>query len=107
MGEGAPQQRRGQAQGRRRAALYVLAPGLVGPASAAASRADPPRARARSDFYDHYFDLLTYLHSRKGRLATFRESVAARQLPVEQAESEWSSYKGREIGRASCRERVS
>ena len=60
-----------------------------------ASGADSTSA-VYSDFYDHYFDLLTYLHARKGRLATFRDSVASRAIPDEQAEAEWSSYKGRE-----------
>lgn len=59
--------------------------------------ADDLRApSAIKDFYDHYFNLLTYLHTRKGRLATFRESVESRSLPQEQANVEWNSYKGRE-----------
>jgi cell cycle protein kinase DBF2 len=48
------------------------------------------------DFYDHYFDLLTYLHSRKQRLAAFKSSIASRPVTAEQAQQEWSSYKGRE-----------
>ncbi|KAM0790732.1 hypothetical protein ACM66B_004587 [Microbotryomycetes sp. NB124-2] len=47
-------------------------------------------------FYDHYFDLLTYIGARKGRLAAFKQSVAERDLPVEQAQKEWTSYTGRE-----------
>lgn len=50
----------------------------------------------RAVFYDHYFDLLTYLHARKERLATFKTSVASRSLPTAQANAEWTSYKGRE-----------
>ncbi|KDE09501.1 AGC/NDR protein kinase [Microbotryum lychnidis-dioicae p1A1 Lamole] len=47
-------------------------------------------------FYDHYFDLLTYLHARKQRLAAFRDSVAQRQLSPAQEQAEWTSYSGRE-----------
>ena len=49
-----------------------------------------------SVFYDHYFDLLTYLSARKSRLATFKASVADRRLSAEDAASEYSSYCGRE-----------
>ncbi|KAK4700663.1 cell cycle protein kinase DBF2, partial [Phenoliferia sp. Uapishka_3] len=49
-----------------------------------------------ADFYDHYFDLLTYLHARKCRLATFKASAEARSLSPEQEATEWNSYKGRE-----------
>ncbi|KAL8284233.1 hypothetical protein RQP46_004982 [Phenoliferia psychrophenolica] len=64
-------------------------------------RLNSPEVKRKADvaqlyFYDHYFNLLTYLHARKGRLATFRDSVATRGLPSEQAEAEWNSYKGRE-----------
>lgn len=47
-------------------------------------------------FYDHYFDLLTYIAARKTRLNAFKESVAARSLSSDQISSEWNSYKGRE-----------
>ena len=49
-------------------------------------------------FYDHYFDLLTYLHARKGRLASFKSSIKSRsaQLSSSDINAEWSSYKGRE-----------
>lgn len=51
---------------------------------------------SRLDFYDHYFDLLTYLSARKSRLATFKASVADRKLSEDAAASEFSSYCGRE-----------
>ncbi|GAA5918223.1 hypothetical protein JCM6882_003016 [Rhodosporidiobolus microsporus] len=48
-------------------------------------------------FYDHYFDLLTYLAQRKSRLESFRASAASRpSLPREALAAEWSSYSGRE-----------
>lgn len=47
-------------------------------------------------FYDHYFDLLTYLSARKSRLATFKSSVSARNLSPTETASEYSSYCGRE-----------
>ncbi|GJN92379.1 hypothetical protein Rhopal_005409-T1 [Rhodotorula paludigena] len=49
-------------------------------------------------FYDHYFDLLTYLNSRKSRLASFRHSLASRSpaLSPADAHAEWASYAGRE-----------
>ncbi|GAA6049271.1 hypothetical protein JCM3770_005915 [Rhodotorula araucariae] len=48
-------------------------------------------------FYDHYFDLLTYLSARKSRLASFQSSVAARpSLSQPELASEWASYTGRE-----------
>ncbi|GAA6029026.1 hypothetical protein JCM8097_001558 [Rhodosporidiobolus ruineniae] len=48
-------------------------------------------------FYDHYFDLLTYLAARKSRLQSFRESVSARpDLSRQELSSEWASYSGRE-----------
>jgi cell cycle protein kinase DBF2 len=52
--------------------------------------------RDETDFYDHYFDLLTYLHARKERLASFRSSVASRALTAQQSQTEWTSYAGRE-----------
>ncbi|GAA6013548.1 hypothetical protein JCM10207_004771 [Rhodosporidiobolus poonsookiae] len=48
-------------------------------------------------FYDHYFDLLSYLGQRKSRLATFRDSIAARpSMSREDVSAEWTSYTGRE-----------
>ena len=47
-------------------------------------------------FYDHYFDLLTYMGARKSRLAAFKESVASRELSSTDMAAEWSSYTGRE-----------
>jgi cell cycle protein kinase DBF2 len=47
-------------------------------------------------FYDHYFDLLTYIGARKSRLAAFKESVASRALSSTDTAAEWSSYTGRE-----------
>ncbi|BGP18635.1 serine/threonine-protein kinase dbf2 [Rhodosporidiobolus nylandii] len=48
-------------------------------------------------FYDHYFDLLTYLAQRKSRLSTFQESIASRpDLSRSEAQAEWTSYAGRE-----------
>ncbi|GAA5989201.1 hypothetical protein JCM11641_006566 [Rhodosporidiobolus odoratus] len=48
-------------------------------------------------FYDHYFDLLTYLAQRKSRLQNFQDSVSARpELTREEVTSEWASYSGRE-----------
>lgn len=48
-------------------------------------------------FFDHYFDLLTYLQARKGRLATFKTSVRSRPgLTSAEATAEWMSYRGRE-----------
>lgn len=52
--------------------------------------------RSYTDFYDHYFDLLTYIAARKTRLATFKNSVAERNLPIDAAQREWTSYTGRE-----------
>lgn len=48
------------------------------------------------DFYDHYFDLLTYLSARKTRLASFKRSAAGRNLAPPDLAAEWSSYAGRE-----------
>ncbi|KAK4052351.1 serine/threonine-protein kinase dbf2 [Microbotryomycetes sp. JL201] len=47
-------------------------------------------------FYDHYFDLLSYIGARKARLGAFKQSVAERNLPMDQAQKEWTSYTGRE-----------
>ncbi|WAR63574.1 hypothetical protein PtB15_17B174 [Puccinia triticina] len=54
-------------------------------------------------FYDHYFDLLTYLNGRKKRLALFRESATRPEVDPAQAGMEWRSYCGRE--RALLRKR--
>ncbi|KNZ56290.1 AGC protein kinase [Puccinia sorghi] len=54
-------------------------------------------------FYDHYFDLLTYLNGRKRRLALFRETSTSPELDPIQAGQEWRSYCGRE--RALLRKR--
>ncbi|GAA5959762.1 hypothetical protein JCM3765_000093 [Sporobolomyces pararoseus] len=47
-------------------------------------------------FYDHYFDLLTYIHNRKQRLSTFHSSLQTRSstgtLTREQALSEWNDH---------------
>ncbi|GAA5938756.1 uncharacterized protein JCM15063_004860 [Sporobolomyces koalae] len=51
-------------------------------------------------FYDHYFDLLTYIHNRKQRLETFHASLTERShagtLSRDQAMTEWNSHLGRE-----------
>ncbi|KAH8922283.1 kinase-like protein [Atractiella rhizophila] len=52
-------------------------------------------------FYDYYFDLLSYLHSRQQRLSSFHQ--ATRQLSDAEREEEWASYTGRE--RAHLRKR--
>ncbi|KAI9600383.1 hypothetical protein H4Q26_000164 [Puccinia striiformis f. sp. tritici PST-130] len=54
-------------------------------------------------FYDHYFDLLTYLNGRKKRLALFRENSTSVDIDPSQAGKEWRSYCGRE--RALLRKR--
>ncbi|PLW25798.1 hypothetical protein PCASD_25727 [Puccinia coronata f. sp. avenae] len=54
-------------------------------------------------FYDHYFDLLTYLNGRKKRLALFRETSTSPDTDPVQAGMEWRSYCGRE--RALLRKR--
>ncbi|POW19951.1 hypothetical protein PSHT_04106 [Puccinia striiformis] len=54
-------------------------------------------------FYDHYFDLLTYLNGRKKRLALFRENSTSVEIDPSQAGKEWRSYCGRE--RALLRKR--
>ncbi|EFP84785.1 AGC protein kinase [Puccinia graminis f. sp. tritici CRL 75-36-700-3] len=54
-------------------------------------------------FYDHYFDLLTYLNGRKKRLALFRETSTRPEIDPGQAGMEWRSYCGRE--RALLRKR--
>lgn len=54
------------------------------------------------DFLDYYFDLLTYVHNRKQRLARFREE----NDPVDNPEDynvNWKQYTGRE--RANLRKR--
>ncbi|KPV73545.1 uncharacterized protein RHOBADRAFT_38109 [Rhodotorula graminis WP1] len=61
-----------------------------------------PEVKRKADvaqlfFYDHYFDLLTYLSSRKARLSSFQQSVAARpSLTQPEVHAEWASYTGRE-----------
>ncbi|KAK4057117.1 serine/threonine-protein kinase dbf2 [Microbotryomycetes sp. JL221] len=60
-----------------------------------------PEVKRKADlaqlyFYDHYFDLLTYIAARKTRLATFKQSVGERNLPFDAAQREWTSYAGRE-----------
>ncbi|GAA5915785.1 hypothetical protein JCM8208_003885 [Rhodotorula glutinis] len=61
-----------------------------------------PEVKRKADvaqlfFYDRYFDLLTYLSSRKARLSSFQQSVAARpSLTQPELQAEWSSYTGRE-----------
>lgn len=47
-------------------------------------------------FLDYYFDLLGYLHARKGRLNGFKSDVAARGLAPEDVQKEYKSYAGRE-----------
>lgn len=47
-------------------------------------------------FLDYYFDLLGYLHARKGRTAGFKNDVAARGLSQEEMNKEFKSYVGRE-----------
>lgn len=47
-------------------------------------------------FLDYYFDLLGYLHARKGRLATFKADTSARRLSPEDQAREFRSYAGRE-----------
>lgn len=47
-------------------------------------------------FYDHYFDLLTYIGARKSRLSSFKDSIAARSLSSADIAAEWASYTGRE-----------
>ncbi|BGO93775.1 hypothetical protein NBRC10512_004564 [Rhodotorula toruloides] len=63
-----------------------------------------PEVKRKADvaqlfFYDHYFDLLTYVSSRKSRLASFQSSISSRpSLTPAEVSSEWTSY--------TCRERV-
>ncbi|ORY88965.1 kinase-like domain-containing protein [Leucosporidium creatinivorum] len=64
-------------------------------------RLQSPEVRRKADvaqlyFYDHYFDLLTYLSARKTRLSNFKSSVTSRQLAPAEAQKEWVSYAGRE-----------
>ncbi|GAA6011222.1 hypothetical protein JCM11491_006763 [Sporobolomyces phaffii] len=51
-------------------------------------------------FYDHYFDLLTYVHARKQRLASFHSSLqtrsAAGTITRDDALSEWTAHLARE-----------
>ncbi|GAA5991766.1 hypothetical protein JCM10908_001131 [Rhodotorula pacifica] len=47
-------------------------------------------------FYDHYFDLLTYLSARKTRLSAFKQSAQSRRLSPSDLSAEWTSYTGRE-----------
>ncbi|TNY23251.1 AGC/NDR protein kinase [Rhodotorula diobovata] len=61
-----------------------------------------PEVKRKADvaqlfFYDHYFDLLTYLSARKARLSSFQHSVASRpSLTQSELSAEWTSYTGRE-----------
>ncbi|GAA5869143.1 hypothetical protein JCM3774_003963 [Rhodotorula dairenensis] len=69
---------------------------------------DSPEVKRKADvaqlyFYDHYFDLLTYLSARKIRLAAFKRSASARTLSPPDLATEWTSYTGRE--RAVLRKR--
>lgn len=49
-----------------------------------------------TDFYDHYFDLLTYLSARKSRLAAFKQSASSRHLSPPQLSAEWTAHTDRE-----------
>lgn len=53
-----------------------------------------------SDFYDHYFDLLTYLSARKTRLGALKASLASRAatstLSPSDAASAWSAHRAEE-----------
>ncbi|BGP26581.1 AGC/NDR protein kinase [Rhodotorula toruloides] len=61
-----------------------------------------PEVKRKADvaqlfFYDHYFDLLTYVSSRKSRLAAFQSSISSRPtLTPAEISCEWTSYTGRE-----------
>ncbi|BGP02179.1 AGC/NDR protein kinase [Rhodotorula toruloides ATCC 204091] len=61
-----------------------------------------PEVKRKADvaqlfFYDHYFDLLTYVSSRKSRLASFQSSISSRPtLTPAEISSKWTSYTGRE-----------
>ena len=46
-------------------------------------------------FFDYYFDMMTYVHSRQQRLAKAKTSLSVLQDPAER-ESQWRSYTGRE-----------
>lgn len=52
-------------------------------------------------FFDHYFDLLTYVHGRQQRLG--KAKAALQGVPQAEAETQWKSYVGRE--RAHLRKR--
>ncbi|ODQ66048.1 kinase-like protein [Nadsonia fulvescens var. elongata DSM 6958] len=52
-------------------------------------------------FFDYYFDLLNYVHSRNNRLDKVTHTI--NQLPMEEKETQWKSYCGRE--RAYLRKR--
>ncbi|POY72328.1 putative Non-specific serine/threonine protein kinase [Rhodotorula taiwanensis] len=43
-------------------------------------------------FYDHYFDLLTYVSARKSRLANLKASLAHRRASPSQVAAEWQSH---------------
>jgi len=47
-------------------------------------------------FYDHYFDLLTYLHKRKERVSTVHSSLSTRsssgEITRDQAQSEYNAH---------------
>lgn len=51
-----------------------------------------------TDFYDYYFDFISYLGKRRGRLDTFEQDMARRKLAKGSHvyNSEFSSYAGRE-----------
>lgn len=46
-------------------------------------------------FFDYYFDMMTYVHSRQQRLGKAKASLAQIQDPTER-EAQWRSYTGRE-----------
>ncbi|KAF5100346.1 hypothetical protein D0Z00_001314 [Geotrichum galactomycetum] len=46
-------------------------------------------------FFDYYFDMMTYVHSRQQRLAKAKTSLALIEDPAER-ETQWRSYMGRE-----------
>ncbi|KAI9294754.1 kinase-like protein [Neoconidiobolus thromboides FSU 785] len=60
-------------------------------------------AAAQVYFLDYYYDLLTYLYERKGRLNKFEEYVEKEELEQEEKDKEWTRYCGRE--RAYLRKR--
>ena len=57
---------------------------------------DPESAPPATDFSDHYFDILTYLSSRKTRLAAFKQSASSRHLSPQQLTTEWTAHTERE-----------